>query len=79
MVYIKKTPPWEMNQREKEEYASGNYKKQQAIMDRVMAEKKKWEHSGSWGSWERGRKRALRERRDYFREHPDKKDDFTGV
>ena len=79
MVYIKKTPPWEMSRREKEEYAHAGADKQQAILDKVLVEKKKWEHSGSWGNWEAGRKRALKERRDYFREHPNEKDDFTGV
>ena len=72
--------PWEMGKLEHERYARAGYKEQQAILAKVMREKKKWTSSSrKWSNWEEGRKRALRERRDYFRNNPDKKDDYSGV
>jgi len=73
------TAPWEINPIEKERYAGGGYKTQQAIYDQVMEDKKKWTADGKWGRWEKDRKERLQERRKYFRKHKDKKDDFTGV
>jgi len=68
-----------MSKREQERYKHAGWKEQQRILDKVKAEKAKWEKSGKWGNWERGRKKALSERREYFRRHPEKKDDFSGV
>jgi hypothetical protein len=79
MANIKVKPPWEMTTRQREEYASSGWKKQQDIIDQVKREKKKHTQSGKWANWERGRKKALSERRDYFRKHPEKRDDFSGV
>jgi len=79
MVYIKEKPPWEMTRREKEEYKSGGHLKQQEILDEVLRRKKINTQMGKWARWEKGRQKALAERRDYFREHPDKKDDYSGV
>jgi len=41
--------------------------------------KKELARGGKWAKWEKGRQKALRERRDYFKANPDKKDDFSGV
>lgn len=68
-----------MTKREKKAYDAGGHKTQQVIMEGVMDRKKKHTRGGRWRNWEKGRKKALRERRDYFRKHPDKKDDFSGV
>jgi len=79
MVFTKTKPPWEMSRKEKEEYEHSGYEKQQKILDEVLRRKDQWAKTGKWANWERGRKKALAERRDYFREHPEKKDDFSGV
>ena len=72
--------PWEMGKLAHERYARAGVVEQQAILDQVIREKKKWTSSSrKWRGWEEGRQKALKERRDYFRRNPDKKDDFTGV
>ena len=46
----------------------------------IVAEKKQWTSmSNKYAKWEKGRRKRLSERRDYFRSHPDKEDDFSGV
>jgi len=78
-ITIREKPPWEFTRREKAEYETSGAEKQQDILDEVLRRKKQWTRDGRWKSWEEGRKRALRERRDYFKKHPDKKDSFEGV
>jgi len=79
MIYIIKKPPWEIQGINKDKYQHGGYKEQQEILDHTIQEKKKWTSGGKWKQWEEGRKKRLRERRDYFRNHPDKNDDYSGV
>jgi len=57
-----------------------NRKQQIEKTERIVEEKKKWTStSRKWKLWEKGRKKRLFERRDYFRAHPEKHDDFSGV
>ena len=79
MIYILKKAPWEFSKTESEVYKHSGWKTQQKILDKTMEEKKKWTSTGAWKNWEEGRKKRLKERRDYFRKHQDKKDDFSGV
>ena len=78
-ITVIKKPPWEMGKMERERYKHGDRKVQAKILDRVKMEKKRWAGDGKWKRWEDGRKKALRERRDYFRNNPDRHDDFSGV
>lgn len=53
---------------------------QQSKTEHIIAEKKKWTSTSSkLARWEKGRKKRLFERRDYFRSHPKEVDDFSGV
>lgn len=57
-----------------------NRKDQEKTTELIVAEKKKWtQTSAKYRNWEKGRKKRLFERRDYFRAHPEKHDDFSGV
>lgn len=67
-------PPWEIKVNPED-----SPDVQRRKVEQIVVEKKKWSRSGKWGNWEKGRRKALRERRDYFKEHPDKKDDYSGV
>ena len=72
--------PWELGKLEHERYAHADARTQQKILDGVVEQKKRWTSTSSkWRGWEEGRKKALGERRDYFRNNPDKKDDHSGV
>jgi len=73
-MYIKVKPPWE---KKIDPHTSGEEQRRQ--LDQIKEDKAKWSKSGKWRNWEEGRKKALRERRDYFRNHPEKEDDFSGV
>ena len=74
MVVIINKVPWD-----KKIDPHAGREEQEKQLEGIIAEKKKWAGGGRWKNWEEGRKKALRERRDYFRNHPEEKDDFSGV
>jgi hypothetical protein len=75
MVYFREDPPWKtkMDPMAGRDDMQKQTDHAEAIRDREM------KVGGRWKKWEEGRKKALKERRDYFRKHPEKKDDMSGV
>jgi len=73
MIAIINKPPWERKIR-----PDAGREEQERHIEEIISEKKKWK-TGKWARWERGRRKRLSERRDYFRKHPEKRDDYSGV
>ena len=75
MANVHSKPPWEVKMRPDAPASEQQARTEQSqdIKKREMA------RGGKWANWERGRKKVVAERRDYFRANPDKTDDFSGV
>lgn len=75
MAFFKQKPPWEINVNP---HASREEMQKKGDASEEI-KKGEMARGGKWARWEKGRREALKERRDYFRKNQNKKDDFSGV